>query len=147
MIISQEIQVRWADLDQNRHLRHSVYYDYAAMVRFQFLSDHGLTTHKLEELNIGPILFREEAVFRREIRMEDKLVIETGVLKARKDYSRWTIHHRIIKNDDVLAAIITVDGAWLDTEKRKLVIPNDSVQSVFSTLPKAEEFEWLEPKG
>ena len=59
------IQVRWSDIDQNRHLRHSVYYDYGATVRISCFSEHGLTNLKFEELHIGPILFREEAVFKR----------------------------------------------------------------------------------
>src|SRR3954471_20096804 len=58
---SQTIQIRWADIDANRHLRHSVYYDYGAAMRMNVLSERGLTTKKLEELMMGPILFREEA--------------------------------------------------------------------------------------
>ncbi|MFO0488582.1 MAG: hypothetical protein ACK5ZY_09960, partial [Cyclobacteriaceae bacterium] len=37
------IQVRWSDIDQNRHLRHSAYYDYGATVRIACFSQHGLT--------------------------------------------------------------------------------------------------------
>src|SRR5262245_31702650 len=43
--------------------------------------------------------------------------------KARKDYSRWSIQHDIIKGDDVVSAILTVDGAWLNTKERKLATP------------------------
>jgi len=67
------IQVRWSDIDQNRHLRHSAYYDYGATVRIACFSQHGLTNMKFEELHIGPILFREEAVFKREIKFEDRI--------------------------------------------------------------------------
>lgn len=33
----QEIQLRWSDLDPNFHLRHSVYYDWGAFCRIEFL--------------------------------------------------------------------------------------------------------------
>lgn len=96
---SQPIQIRWADIDANRHLRHSAYYDYGAAVRMMFLSGHGLTTKKLEELQIGPILFREEAIFRREIILEDKIFIDVEMIKATPDLSRWSLRHNFLKED------------------------------------------------
>ncbi|HLY70108.1 MAG TPA: acyl-CoA thioesterase, partial [Puia sp.] len=69
-------EVRWSDLDPNFHLRHSVYYDYAAYCRVCFLEDNGLTGTVMQQLHFGPILFREEAVFRKEIRMGDKIAID-----------------------------------------------------------------------
>ena len=44
-----------------------------------FFSENGLSTQKLEELQIGPISFREEAIFRREIRLEDKITVDVDV--------------------------------------------------------------------
>lgn len=137
-----QIQIRWADIDQNRHLRHSVYYDYGAMARMHFLATQGLTTHKLEELNIGPILFREEAIFRREIKLEDKIAIEVLLSKATQDYSRWSLQHKFMKEGDTLAATLTVDGAWMDLGKRKLTLPPDFIRSIFDSFPKAETFAW-----
>lgn len=32
---------RWADLDPNRHLRHTAYADYATPVRFSYLTENG----------------------------------------------------------------------------------------------------------
>ncbi|HVM89691.1 MAG TPA: thioesterase family protein [Puia sp.] len=136
------IEIRWSDLDPNFHLRHSVYYDYGAYCRVCFLEEHGLSNWKMQELNFGPILFREEAVFRREVRLGDRLTIDLKVLKARTDYSRWTIIHEIFKNENILAAVITVDGAWLNTALRKLATPPPEVASVFDQMPKAENFEW-----
>lgn len=138
------VQIRWADIDQNRHMRHSVYYDYGAMMRMHVLYSQGLTTHKLEELKIGPILFREEAIFKREIKLEDRVTISVELLKSTKDYSRWSLRHQFIKDDGTLAAILNLDGAWIDMEKRKLAIPSEFVQHVFEKFPKSPEFEWME---
>jgi acyl-CoA thioester hydrolase len=140
---SLPIQIRWADVDQNRHLRHSVYYDYGAMMRMNVLYTNGLTTHKLEELKIGPILFREEAIFKREIKLEDDVAITVELLKSTEDYSRWSLRHHFMKSDGTLAAILNLDGAWLDLEKRKLAIPGIEVQEVFAKFPKSSEFEWM----
>ena len=135
------IQVRWSDIDQNRHLRHSAYYDYGAMARIECFSQQGLTNFKLEELHIGPILFREEAIFKREIKFEDKITIDMVVTKATADYSRWSFQHQIYKEDGTVAAILNLDGAWLDIVQRKLATPPDFIQSIFQNFPKSNDFQ------
>jgi acyl-CoA thioester hydrolase len=137
------IEVRWSDLDPNVHVRHSVYYDWGALSRINFLNANGLTTGVMQQLQIGPILFREECVFKREIRLGDKVSMNIELVKSRKDYSRWTIRHTMIKDDDIVAAILTLDGAWIDIAKRKLAIPPQAVVDAFNVMPRAEEFEWL----
>ncbi len=142
---TQTIQVRWADIDANRHLRHSVYYDYGATARMNMLSEAGLSIKKLEELQVGPILFREEAIFRREIVFEDKIAVTVELVRATSDFGRWSLRHRFIKGDDLVAAILTVDGAWIDLVRRKLAVPDAFVKDVFERFPKADDFEWITP--
>lgn len=140
---TKSVEVRWADLDPNFHMLHSRYYDLGAYIRMSFLSEHGLTIHAMAEKNLGPILFREECTFKREIKFGDKVEINLQMLKARKDGSRWTMQHHITINGDTLAAIITVDGAWINIERRRLATPVEAVAIVFDKIPKAESFEWM----
>lgn len=135
------IQIRWSDIDQNRHLRHSVYYDYGAMVRMKYLNEHGLTSEKLEALQVGPILFREEALFKREIILEDKITVDVEICSAREDYSRWSLRHTFLKEDGTVAAIINMDGAFLDLTKRKLTQPPDFVKEIFRSFQKSSDFK------
>jgi acyl-CoA thioester hydrolase len=138
------IEVRWSDLDPNVHVRHSVYYDWGALCRIRFLNEHGLTTATMQQLQIGPILFREECIFKREIRLGDPVTINVELVKSRKDYSRWTFRHTMMKNPGTLAAILTVDGAWFDIAKRKLANPYEVVAATFEAMPRAEDFQWTE---
>ena len=140
---AKEIQIRWSDLDPNFHLRHSVYYDWGAFCRIEFLNKFGLTAGVMQELHFGPILFREECIFRKEIRLGDEVKINLLLAKSRKDYSRWTIKHNIFKNDGVLCSVLTVDGAWINLKERKLATPPSKVIEVFAEMPKPEDFEWL----
>jgi acyl-CoA thioester hydrolase len=140
------LNIRWADIDANRHLRHSVYYDFAASMRMNYLNSNGLTTEKLMEWQVGPILFREEAIFKREVKLEDKVQIDVHLFKSMPDFSRWSLRHHVTKPDGTVCTIITVDGAWMDLVKRKLTVPNDFIKSIFDSFPKAEGFEWMTPK-
>jgi acyl-CoA thioester hydrolase len=133
-------EIRWADIDPNFHVLHSKYYDYCANARMGILSQYGITMQVVQEQHIGPILFREECVFKRELKFGDDIEVRIKLLKATADFSRWSFVNEIWKNGDTLAAIVTVDGAWMDTEKRKLAIPPESFQKAFDAMPKAENF-------
>jgi acyl-CoA thioester hydrolase len=140
----QPVQIRWSDIDANYHIRHSVYYDWAANCRLEFLGQHGLTTLLMQQLHFGPILFREECIFRREIRLGDPVTVNLELISAKKDYSKWSIRHTIMKNAEIISALLTVDGAWINTELRKLAAPPNEVSHVFAQMPVSESFTWLD---
>lgn len=141
---NREMQIRWSDLDPNFHVRHSVYYDWGACCRVEFLDAIGFSGQVMQQQQIGPVILREECVFRKEIRMNDKLTIDLHILKAKRDFSRLSFQHRILKNKDVLAAILTVDFAWMDMEKRKLAVLPAEIQQKFLAAPLADDFQWID---
>ncbi len=138
------VQIRWSDLDPNFHLRHSVYYDWGALCRIDYLNSKGLTQAVMQQLHFGPIIFREEAVFRKEIKYGDTVTLNLKLMKSRRDYSRWTIVHEIKKNEDTLCAVLTIDGAWLQVVERKLYMPPSEVTNVFKQMPVDENFQWTD---
>lgn len=143
-VYTQPVEVRWSDLDPNFHLRHSVYYDWGAFVRLTYLGTSGITPAYLQEHHIGPILFREECVFKREVVFGDQVVLNIELIRSRRDASRWTMRHQVIKNGDTVAAVITVDGAWLDTARRKLAVPPVDIRQLYERFPKSDGFAWEE---
>lgn len=135
-----EIQVLWAQIDANGHLRHSAYADIAAQARVSMLETTGLKYNIFEELKIGPILFREELLYLREVKMNDTVKVITEITKARADGSRWSIRHELYRGDGVKAAIINVDGAWIDTIKRKLALLPPEHAAAFMKLPRSADY-------
>lgn len=137
---SKQLSFRWSDLDPNFHLRHSIYYDFGAQHRVEILAQLGLSLKVMQAGHIGPILFREECVFRKEIHLSDVIVMQTKMSKMKADASRWSIVHELYR-DDTLCAVITVDGAWMDTKLRKLANPTPQiVTAAFNTFPKTADF-------
>ena len=140
-LFSKQLSIRWADLDPNFHLRHSAYYDFGAQHRIEILEDLGLTLRVMQQQHFGPVIFREECVFRKEIKIHDTIVMHTKMARMKPDASRWTIIHELY-NEDVLCATITVEGAWMDTKIRKLATPTPEVIiSAMSVFPKTENFD------
>jgi acyl-CoA thioester hydrolase len=133
-------EIRWADIDPNFHVLHSKYYDYCANARMGILAQYGITMQVIQAEHVGPILFREECVFKRELKFGDTIEIKIKLSKATDDFSRWSFVNEIWKNGDTLAAVVTVDGAWMDTIKRKLALPPESFKKAFAAMPKAENY-------
>lgn len=137
---SKKIEIRWADLDPNFHVLHSKYYDFGAYCRMAFLTEHGITTKVMMDNHIGPIIFREECLFKREIQFGDELEVFLKLSKCNEDGSRWSMVHELWINGDTLAAFITIDGAWLDTAIRKLAKPLQVCKTGLELIPKTENF-------
>lgn len=140
------LEVRWADLDPNYHVRHSVYYDWGATARMNFLTGKGMGTKQLSEQHFGPIIFREECIFRREIHFGDVLSINIKATKLRRDLGRFSIRHEITKADGTVCAIVNIDGAWIDTQTRKLTVPPQIAYDTFTQMPMSDDFVWEEVK-
>ena len=136
----KNIEIRWADLDPNFHVLHSKYYDFGAYCRMAFMVEHGLTPAVFIQHHFGPIIFREECAFKKEITFGDKVTVSFKVAKVTADYGRWTLVCEIYKNDTTLAAIVTVDGAWIDTIARKLTVPPAHYIHLFDKAPKTDEY-------
>jgi len=138
---SSNISIRWADIDANFHLRHSVYYDFGSQQRISIFEDLGLTMQVMKENHFGPVIFREECVFKREIKLSDAITIVAKITHMRPDASRYTMQHEFFNAEDQLCAILTLDAAWIDIQKRKLVTTTPYIaQQVISAFPKTGDF-------
>lgn len=139
----KKFEVRWADLDPNFHVLHSRYYDFGAYCRMSFMFENGLTPAVLMQHDLGPVLFSEQAQFKKEIRFGDDMRINIIATESKKDFSRWSMAHEIYAGEN-LSAVITVSGAWMSISKRKLATPPDLVHQVFATIPKSTSFKFLD---
>ena len=96
----------------------------------------------MQAQGFGPILFREECVFRKEIKLSDKIFMHTKTSKVNSDASRWSIVHEFMNEDNKLCATITGDGAWMDLKLRKLASPTPAIAiEALSSMPKSDTFE------
>lgn len=135
-----EGRVLWSQIDANMHLRHSAYADFAAQARLQILESLGFNANLLEELKIGPILFREELIYMREVRPSDTVKVTCEMTHCRRDGSRWSFSQGLYRGDGVQAAQINVQGAWVDMVKRKLAALPPEWAKTFLEIPKSEDF-------
>ncbi len=136
-------EVRWADLDGNRHVRNTAFSEYATHTRFRLLAAHGFDQATLESLRFGPVMMREEIRYRREVLFGDALVVNVRCAGLSSDSSQWRVHQDVLRADGKEAAVLTIQGGWIDLDARKLIAPPAELSAVLQALPRTRDYETL----
>ena len=114
---------KWADFDPNQHMRHTAYNDYAAQTRVAFLMECDFFDEGFVKLKIGPILFREEILYFKEVRLGEQISVNLKMGGYSETGDRFRMVHQLFKADGRLAAKITVEGAWIDQHGPQVCVP------------------------
>ncbi len=133
-------KTRWSDFDPNRHMRHTAYNDYAAEVRVRFFEEHYFQMNDFARYNIGPVLFKEETTFYKEIHIGENITGDMELLSATPGFERWVFLHHIYNQKGEISAKIKVTGAWIDLKKRKLTSLPEEILTILKDLPKSDDF-------
>ena len=135
--------VRWSDLDANRHVKNTVYSEFATHTRLHLLASKGFDQARFERERFGPVMFREDARYRREVHFGDDVIVGVVVSGLADDGSRWRFEHEVTRGDGALSATMLIEGAWIHLDERKLIAPSADLLELMRSLPRAEEFEVL----
>lgn len=120
-LFEKVFEIRWADCDANQHMRHSAYSDLCAHTRIGFLNQIGMTPQWFKEHGIGPVLFKEQTEYFREVFLgeEVRVSVETG--DPTGSNKSVCIINKVYKPNGELAAQHQVVVGWMDVVKRKVV--------------------------
>ena len=133
-------QVLWSQIDANGHLRHSAYSDLCTQARSNMMKQVGFSMQEFAKHKIGPILFKEETIYFKEVRMDEEVYVKVLMTKFNDENHRFSITHELYNSKDVKCAVVNVDGAWMNLVERKLTsIPNELV-GLIKFIPKSENF-------
>lgn len=141
MAFTVNFSTKWSDFDPNRHMRHTVYNDYASEVRVRFFKAKGFSIEEFAKFNIGPILFEETTSYRKEIHLGEDISVNFKVYGLSKNNERWKIVHEIFNEKGELSAIVKVYGAWINLTKRKLATPPKETSALFLDAERTSDFE------
>ena len=135
--------IRWADLDANRHVRNTIFSEFATHTRFRMLEARGFPQQRFEAMRFGPVMFREEIRYRRELVFGDQATVSVLAAGLSEDGSQWRVHQEVTRADGKQAAVLRIDGAWIDLASRRLIAPPPELLDLLRGLPRTEDFETL----
>jgi len=140
---SKTYEIRWSDIDTNRHVNYAAYIDAAADLRYRFFTEHGFPPERFEQLGMGPIYTAIHAQFLREVRMGETITITYALTGLSAQGRRWKVHHDVLKSNGKKAVNVDVEGMILDLTSRKPVPPTTELLQTFSLIPRNADFEVL----
>lgn len=136
-------EIRWADVDPNRHVRHTAYNDFATHVRLSYLREQGFGPDAFAAHDVGPVITREETRFFREVGMADTVTIDFKLAALSPAADRFRLTHDVTRSDGVLAARVVVDGVWLDLTTRKPTAPPPELAAVMRAMARTDDYQDL----
>lgn len=122
-----KFEVRWNDLDANRHLANSSYSEYCAQTRMAFMNQHKMGLAELNRWGIGPVILHESFSFFKEIYMNQEVIVSLEIGGFAEDGSIYQFLHKFYLPDGTHCATSQVMGVWIDTMLRKATTPPDDI--------------------
>ncbi len=117
---TKEFEIRWSDVDANRHLRNSAYTDFMSHTRMSFFSDKGFGQLELAKLNIGPIALSEHMYYFKEVFPGNPIRVSLQLKGISENGMFFEFLHNFYDNKGRNVARCEMMGAWIDLKERKL---------------------------
>ena len=130
-LYTKKIDVRWADCDANRHMRHSAYSDMCADTRIAFLSEIGMTPEWFEKNKMGPVLFREETDYKKEAHMGERMTVAVEVGEPTGFTKTVQMLQRLYNAEGELSAEHRCVVGFMDLSIRKVVELPEKIKELY----------------
>lgn len=127
-----KFEVRWRDIDANKHLGNSSYVEYCAQTRMSFMKKHKMGLSELNRWGIGPVILHERFSFFREIYMDQEVYVSLEIDGIAEDASIYQFVHKFYLPDGTHCATSEAFGVWIDMMLRKSTTPPDDILEVMN---------------
>lgn len=139
----KQFEIRWSDIDANRHMRNSAFIDYMSHVRMCFLMENGMDQKHLEQYDLGPVAFYEQMYYFREF-LPGKPVFVSLQLKGLSDDGMYfEFRHNFYDENGKNCARCEMLGGWINLKERRLAALPKVILKNFETLEKTDDFKIL----
>ncbi len=139
-MFSKPLFAGWGDMDFNSHMRNTAFLDKAADVRMLFFAENGFAMQEFSRLGIGPVIFKDEIEYLREVRLLEKFEVTLAAAGGAEDGSRFLLRQEFRLDGGRVAARVQSLGGWMDLARRKLTLPPDSLLESMRRLERTEDF-------
>ncbi len=119
-IFSYPLVIKEIYLDTFGHVNNASYLTLLEEARWDFITKNGYGLKKIQETGLGPTILEIKLVFLKELRLRDKITIETKIISYEKKIGK--LSQKMIRDGDVCCDAEFIIGLFSLVE-RKLVLP------------------------
>lgn len=140
---TKEFNIRWSDMDANKHLGNSTYVDYMSDTRMSFLTEQGLGLDILNSFDLGPIVFYEHIYYFKEVLIGNPIKVSIEVKGHSEDGQFVMFEHNFYDLNGKNLAHSEILFSWINIKTRKLgKLPAELLKKT-QNFPKAKDFKIL----
>jgi len=139
----KEIEIRWSDMDANRHLANTAYLDFGGHTRIDFLASLGFDQKYMETHQIGPVVFYEHVYYFREVFPGKPIKVSLDLMGLSSDGMFFEFHHNFYDHTGKNFAHTELMGGWMNLSTRKLIPLPVELLDRFKKVPKHPDFRIL----
>ena len=139
----KEFEIRWNDVDANRHLANSAYINFMSHTRMSFLTNIGFGHQAFVKYGIGPVVFYEHIYYFKEVFPGKPIKVSLEIKGLSADGMFFEFHHNFYDAKEKNVAHCEMMGAWIDMEKRSLTGLPEEILEIFNKQQKPEDYKVL----
>lgn len=139
----KEFEIRWNDMDANRHLANKAYIEYAAHTRMSFLNDNGFDNKSLAKHQIGPVIFFEHIYYFKEVFAGKPIKVSLELTGHSEDGMFFEFAHNYYDYHGKNFASYEMMGGWIDLIERKLTALPKEMSGLLDSIKKSPKFKFL----
>ena len=139
----KEFEIRWSDVDANRHMANSAYLNFMSHTRMSFLLEIGFNQKTMSQNNIGPVVFHEHVYYFKEAFLGKPVKVSLELVGLSVDGMFFEFHHNFYDGHGKNFAHCQIMGAWIDLKTRTLTGLGHEFLGAFNKVPKGDGFKVL----
>lgn len=140
---TKEFEIRWSDIDANRHLSNAAYLHYTGHARMSYLGQLGFNQKTMAQYQIGPIVFYEHIYYFKEAFIGRPVRVSTELKGMSDEGMFFEFQHNFYDADGKNFAHSEMMGAWMDLKARKLEQLPKVFMEAIDKMERAEDFRIL----
>jgi acyl-CoA thioester hydrolase len=138
---TKQFEIRWSDVDANRHLRNSAYIDYMSHTRMCLFLESGLDHQHLVTYNLAPVALYEHMYYFKEAFPDKPITVSLQLKGLSEDGMFFQYLHNFYDEKGRNLARCEMMGAFIDLNTRKLTNLPEEILKKFEFLSRTDDFK------
>ena len=139
----KQFEIRWSDVDANRHLANSAYVNFMSHTRVTFFEEHGFSLNKLSKFDISPVVFHEHIYYFKEAFLGTPITVSLEISGLSEDGMLFKMDHNFYNPKGENLASCELLGAWINLKTRTLTGLPEHLLKEMQELPKSTDYKIL----
>lgn len=139
----KNFEIRWSDIDANKHLANTAYINYMSHTRMGFLMENGFGYKEMARYNLGPVVFHEHVHYFKEVFAGMPVTVTLKLNGLSQDGMYFEFVHDFYDHKGRNFARCDMMGGWIDLKERKLIGLPKELFDKLNNLDHTEDFRIL----